>query len=378
MLKKALLENNHSEMFVGETPDRNPGLDFIKIAATMIIIFHHYQQVTESVFDTGINYSFGWFYFGRMVELFFLISGYVMYRYIPTILEGRITLKQWYWKRSARLLPLVAVSVVVYEVLLYIHGFLCDGGVCYTEKTIDIFGSIITMLGIQDGGVFQNPMINNPVWYISVLLIVYVVFYIATVLARRWSCAPNNLYIFIVLLGCGIETYQINLPFLNADTSRGYSCFFFGLLLADYVQKNGVSKRLAAVSLSTLVMSLYLMLFQRSMVQNSFHYLLSFVVFPAMILLTETNLSRKIFCHRFWSIWGQAAFNAYIWHAPMFYAMYIVTHLAGITPYYAQRKWMYLFYLLTQVVGFVSYFALERPLKRILGRRWAKITSTVS
>lgn len=35
--------------------ERKYGLDVIKIAATILIIFHHYQQVTGVTFD-GINF----------------------------------------------------------------------------------------------------------------------------------------------------------------------------------------------------------------------------------------------------------------------------------------------------------------------------------
>ena len=59
--------------------ERNDGLDIIKVIATIIIVFHHYQQVTGVIFD-GINFYGGKFPFGYVVELFFIISGYV----IPT------------------------------------------------------------------------------------------------------------------------------------------------------------------------------------------------------------------------------------------------------------------------------------------------------
>lgn len=331
-------------------------------------MFHHYQQVTQSVFESGINYYFGWFYFGRMVELFFIISGYVMHRYISSISEGKLSLKQWYFKRISRLLPLIAISVIVYEFGIHFHGLLCDGGICssYAGKKVDIFGSLITMLGIQDGGAFPNPMVNNPMWYVSVLLITYVVFYIVTVLAKCWGCSPNYLYIAMVLLGCGIQTYGINLPFFNGSTSRGYYCFFFGLLLADYVKNHGVSKKLATGSVTAIITMLYFMLCQRSMVESNLHYLLSFVLFPALILLTETNTSKRIFNHRFWGKWGQISFNAFVWHEPMLCAMFTVTHIIEITPNYAQRKWMYLFCLLAEIVGVISYYLLEKPIDRYL------------
>ena len=35
---------------------REKSLDFIKIVATILSIFHHYQQVTEVYFNNGINF----------------------------------------------------------------------------------------------------------------------------------------------------------------------------------------------------------------------------------------------------------------------------------------------------------------------------------
>lgn len=36
--------------------ERNYALDFLKICATIIIVFHHYQQVTEVVYINHINF----------------------------------------------------------------------------------------------------------------------------------------------------------------------------------------------------------------------------------------------------------------------------------------------------------------------------------
>ena len=53
-------------------------LDIVKIFACVCIVFHHYQQMS------GVNYSVFNFYggvfpFERMVELFFLISGALVF-----------------------------------------------------------------------------------------------------------------------------------------------------------------------------------------------------------------------------------------------------------------------------------------------------------
>ena len=353
----------------GMNSNRNYALDALKIAATILIVFHHYQQLTNSTFSDGINYFGGWFYFGMMVELFFLISGYLMHRYIPVIQEGKLSLKDWYLKRSSRLLPMVAVSVVVFEIALYVHGFLCPGGFCYSEKTIDVFGSIITTLGLQRIGIFDNPRINNPTWYISVLLLVYVVFYISTRLAKRLQCSYLHIYIFLVLLSCGLRKNGVDVPFFTNHTTRGYACFFYGLLLAEFVHQYGVSTKIAIADMAMLIVLSCLILFKKEFVDQGLWYLMSFVFFPGLVLLTETNFAKRLFRNRFWGIWGQISFNAYIWHCPMIWVMYSVTHFLKITPYYAQRKWMYVFCCLTMLVGVFSFYCIERPLNRFVQRK---------
>lgn len=77
---------------------REYSLDFIKILATVFIVFHYYQQVIGVYFDKGINFYNGKFYFGYMVELFFVLSGYFMYSYIEKIQKG-VTFRKFFLKR---------------------------------------------------------------------------------------------------------------------------------------------------------------------------------------------------------------------------------------------------------------------------------------
>ena len=62
-------------------------LDILKIVATILIVFHHYQQILNVEFNK-INFFGGKFYFGHLVELFFLISGFLMFNYIEKIKQG--------------------------------------------------------------------------------------------------------------------------------------------------------------------------------------------------------------------------------------------------------------------------------------------------
>lgn len=99
---------------------RDYSLDFIKIIATIIIVFHHYQQVTGVIFDRGINFYNGIFYFGYVVELFFIISGYLMFDYIEKIYSG-LDFKNFFTKRFIRIFPMMVNAAIFYEFFLVIY-----------------------------------------------------------------------------------------------------------------------------------------------------------------------------------------------------------------------------------------------------------------
>ena len=52
------------------------GFDYAKIIAASFLVFHHYQQVFDCQFP-GINFYGGKIGFGLLVELFFIISGFL-------------------------------------------------------------------------------------------------------------------------------------------------------------------------------------------------------------------------------------------------------------------------------------------------------------
>lgn len=67
---------------------RYGSLDFLKILATVALVFHHYQQVLEVKFDNFINFYDGALYLGVLVELFFILSGFFMLPWVKRILGG--------------------------------------------------------------------------------------------------------------------------------------------------------------------------------------------------------------------------------------------------------------------------------------------------
>lgn len=214
--------------------ERKYSLDVLRIAATVLIVFHHYQQITGAYFEGHINFWTGKFYFGYIVEFFFVLSGFFMCRYVNKI-ENGLGFKEFFFPRLARLLPLMLISGVVEAVFILLYEKVL--GYAWWGIHVTIWGILINALGIQAGWVFANPMVNNPTWYISVLLLCYLIFYALTYLSKRWRIPCTYMFVFMVLLGCGIQTYSIELPFLNTTSARGLYAFFFGVLLSTIMDK---------------------------------------------------------------------------------------------------------------------------------------------
>ena len=353
-----------------EKTTRNYSFDFLKILATVAIVFHHFQQITGVKYDNFINFFGDWFNWGYLVEFFFILSGYFMYRYIPKIQEGKITLLEWWKKRAIRLLPMVAVSVIAFEIILYTYNSLY--GIKWWNTDLSIWGSVIAMLGIQTGWGFLDPLINNPIWYVSVLIACYLIFYVFTALSAKINCKAAYFYVFFILLGIGIATYNINLPFLNLQMGRGYYSFFFGLLLAAYLNKYGVKKKEIIASLICIASFIVLCIVAPNYASVNHNYILTFIVYPAIVMLFETNIAKRIFKHRVWGTLSGISFEVYLWHLPLLLLSYVVIKWFNLNIAFESLGGMLVFLLISCAVGTLMYFAVERPVMKLFTERKKK------
>lgn len=350
-------------------PDREYALDFLKIVATILIVFHHYQQVTGAYFDGVINFYGGKFYFGYVVEFFFIISGFLMYHYIQKIQRGggELLFFQFMKKRALRLLPLVAISAVVYEILLLMYQHIYQQS--WFGISVTFWGTVITSLGIQEGWSLANPCVNNPTWYISVLLLCYVVFYFLTYVSGRLKIPPIYTYVVMIFLGMGIRTYGINLPFLNGQAARGYYAFFFGVLLAYFINNRKISRKIEFASVASLIGITYLIINHYNFMAHGINYTMTFIFYPALIIAFLSNPMKQLFTSKVIGTLGKISFDVYIWHNPMFLLMYILIKVLGITINLNTISAMIIYTIISFAVGTVSYYLVEKPINRYIGRK---------
>ncbi len=337
---------------------RNASLDFMKVIASILIVCHHFQQVLEVHFGR-VNFYGGRFSYGYLVELFFIISGICAFQWIEKMTK-EWTFPSFYCKRLLRLLPLTVISVIVasLESMIYYHV----KGYWRLDQPFSMSGALFACLGIQAGWASNNPMINNPIWYISVLLLCYAIMYFSTWLAKRIDVSPYYLYMGIVLVGIGIQSYGINLPFLNFFSARGYMSFFAGILYMKIAHSLDIKKWWIQITAAVIFM-FQIFLIYKGLVSNIGMDVI-FILWPSLLILFHSGLARKIIRGKIWSKWAEISFSVYIWHCILLIGyLFIPRECAG---------WLYsgwgllLTIVILQIVGILSNRFIERPLTKYL------------
>ena len=205
--------------------------DILRIILTAAVLFHHYQQLTGTFFYRGINFYGGNIYFGYIVEIFFLMSGFFMVPYIAKI-RDKMSFPAFFGKRLIRLLPSMIVGTVFYDIALFFYVRLCNGTLSYPTN-INIFGSIVTALGLGSWSITKDYEINPICWYVSVLLLCYILMYIFVFISKITKI-PAGIFLAVPMIAGVVITHVTEfsiIPFLSTRIARGYIHFFGGMLL---------------------------------------------------------------------------------------------------------------------------------------------------
>lgn len=250
------------------------------------------------------------------------------------------------------------------------------GGIFYRSATgldewgqLSLSGILFDSLGIQAGWVGLNPYINNPTWYISVLLLCYLIFYCINKVCALRHCDIVYSYIGMVLVGVAVMSYGIELPFLNSYSARGYYAFFTGTLLRNHVDNNGRLWNMRArvlIAIACISLTVLAIMYYRDSLAAPFddYYWLTFAFFPALVILADTNFAKRLFTWEGWSLLAKSSFNMYIWHVCFEilwkYLLFTNPVLQGQTEW----KMMLAALSIDEVIGLVSYFLLEKPIAK--------------
>lgn len=349
-------------------PKRIYSLDILKIFAIILIVFHHYQQMYDVKFST-INFFGGTYYIGYVVEFFFVVSGFVIYPSIRRIQDGELNFVSFFKKRYLRLLPLLAITALVFEGLICCYHLYTNQ--YYHDFHFDPIGTIATALGFHAVGIIDQPKINNPTWYISVLLECYIVFYIATKISAKIKLNRNVIYSILALSRVAIIHYDIDMPFVTSQVARGFMGVFVGLILSDVVHKyyNSYARKIITIISAIINISLiaYFYLSKGSAVYYEQYYL-TFIFYPTIVSLFTLPAISDFFKSPLIGEAGKISFDVFMWHAIVFIIPKMFREAGFPMPDFKSASMMLIMTIIAIIVGVLSYYFIEKPFNRILSK----------
>lgn len=344
---------------------RNGALDFIRIVACCGILYLHYRSYLSpgGVFwgNTLITDENSGIDLRCFVEVFFVLSGYLMYPYIEKIREKAGVL-DFMRPRLWRFVPMLALGTILYQFLSW-RLLRAGENVSYSQSSL--WGMIASSFGVQEGWSFINVHMNPEAWFIDVLLLCYLFFYIAVRLGKKTGTDCCWGFAFMVLLGAACVSREWELPFLGYMEGRGYQAFFGGLLLAVWLKNRSCGKM--KYFISAVILGIYTLyhFFAPWLLLFGKFYLVAFFVAPALIIVAEAEPVRKLFRGKFFPALGKLTFSTYILHACTLLAIRYFFVLMDFDVDYSHEVMFMAYLIVAFLFGALAYFGLERPLAGI-------------
>lgn len=345
-------------------------IDTIKFISSILIIFHHFHQC----FGTGkmsIKFYGGeYLHLENIVELFFLISGLMMG--INNLKNSKKSFESFYFPKLFRLMPMSTISIFTFSLLAFIN-FNITGK--WWMGIVPTFWGILRgcLLIFKGGPILENGInLNNPLWYICVLLICYNIYWLILWIALRLKITPKYLFIIMIMIGISVLTYNFNLPFLNYYSGRGYMSFFTGVIFADifkWFENNYKKKKYIFIPESIILFFIILtVLIPQLFIVDGQNYLLVFLFFPSLILtIVFSEFSQKLFDYKIFEKLGKISFEIYVWHFPVFLFINICYECMKIE---IETTWYIMLVVLFLIIMFsICTYVVERKITLILEKK---------
>ena len=307
------------------------------IVAIGIAFFFHYMIIFGYAPGLSVEHNLDalliFAYIG--VELFFTISGFVMYMsYHSKIKSGEIGFAQYIGGRVRRIYPMMILSVIFmalaqwgsklhygyYSILNYDDG----------RNTFRAF--ILSVFGVNSDWVCDHDQysINGVTWFISIIMICYILFFAIVKLTPERK-TENLCYIAIMILGMVILRYPLDKPLLYNSCGRGYLDFFLGAILAQVVlliKEKHYQKYASLLGICAIASYFVIITYGKIKFYN---YYVSFLLNVGILLVTIcVPIFRKISTNRFIAYAGDLSFDIYLWNLPSFAWGVLLTRLCNV------------------------------------------------
>lgn len=324
----------------------------------LIIAFHNTMFITP-LFDFIPGTAFLTLFGGSLGNsVFFVLSGFLLsYGYRDRIMEHAVSFQVFLKRRLEKLYPMYFISnIAALLVSVWQYGI----------SVINLEKLVLTLMVQIGGGLQRGNPYNAPTWFLSALLVCYVVYFFIShhskSITQYYCCIA-----FGIIWGYGLTNGELMLPLCYPENGKALMNFFIGCAIAEFYPRirEKQHKWLQPCGMAVLVFALYLMLkYGVPVICGNVDVAFAFVITPIIVYLAfaEGPIS-KILQFKPFVYLGNISISVFYWHLVIFpaflhaftmlvpdgtfaevhYIMYFAVMMlwCGLTyNFFKQRKWL--------------------------------------
>ena len=323
-------------------------IQFLRGFAALAVVVHHTGGYVKRYFEPTLlfedKFSIGF----AGVDLFFVISGFIIHFTSKNYLNNPSKLKEYLKKRFIRVYPIYWIITTI----LFISSWLI---VEILDKNIFSIGYPNTLIAyIQTYLLLPLHFAINPVtWTLSYELFFYLCFAILIISKRLWIIPALILAVSFYNIFIDVpEVVEVKLNYFNFIFS-GYNFeFMFGFLIYPLHEKIKLSN---IISVILLIISISIIaLFGYDIGDyDSYKRVLTFGLPSGLTLLSLLNLENNnaISFPKITLTLGDASYALYLIHFPMMLLMNKIPQILGYNFSAIQEVWYSYFIIISMVIS---------------------------
>lgn len=360
---------------------RNMGVTGLRgILVLMTALGFHYAMLYDTIPASswaGVKLFQLFYVFGLTApNVFLIMSGYFMYHNYRQRIKNGLAFKDYLAPKFKKIYPLM----IFFHVYLFIIenigklqlGFYplhADGGeIRYSLKAL-----IASVFGVQSGLFAESDSmaVNGPSWFVTTLLICYVLFFLIVKFCRNRK-VEWGVYVIIGIIGIIFTFHPVHAPLLYECSARGLLFFFAGIVMHVAMDAMGKERKTQGMCMAVLLIVI-MAIITLAVNHNGFTIWQTYLTWPCMVyLIINSGALQKILSFPPFVWAGNRSMSIFLGNLPILTTVSWLNLLFGWNLDYGSWAIWCMIAALTLIVGEITYiiFEVKLPLRVAKSNNW--------
>ena len=345
---------------------RLEGIDFLRGIAVSLVVTYHFFVIL------GLNNSSYFKYihsFGLLgVSLFFIISGYLIYRSAAFSFDKYGTksgLKHYIYHRVFRILPAYYFNLMV---VLMLATFVINSEYFHSGSFLR---QIFAHLTFSSYFIYQDSGfgINGAYWTLNIEMLWYIIVPLLVIFIKnKYTFLLIGIlsFLYLILLDLGLfdsvlnldknsSSYKVKLYYLSFQLPGQISYFISGIFIYKYAKKNLYLTDNNKYIFSFLLIILFIYISSTYITPNTSFFLNNLFILSISSILFILLYNSKPKGVK-WIEWlGKISYSLYLWHMPLLF----VINKSLILTHHNLFNVIIIFILSLLIISSFSYYLIE-------------------